>query len=102
MDEIRRIAGRKFDPAKAEILMNEVYPGSDQDVPDPWSGPESGYHEAYRMIDEACEKIVEHYGSRVAAPDPGTEEASRKSQHSGSGTIPATPHTPRYKGGRHD
>ena len=26
MDEMKRIAGKKFDAAKAELLMNEIYP----------------------------------------------------------------------------
>ena len=38
--------------------MNELYPGENEDVPDPWSGPESGYHIVYKMIDEACDAII--------------------------------------------
>jgi protein-tyrosine phosphatase len=68
MDEIRRIAGPTFDPAKASLLMNEVYPGSDQDVPDPWAGPEPGYHEAFRLIDQACEKIVQNQQQKQNNP----------------------------------
>lgn len=60
-DEMRRIAKDKFDPAKAELLMNELHPGKDMDVPDPWYGPEPGYHDVYRMIDEVCDKIIEKY-----------------------------------------
>jgi protein-tyrosine phosphatase len=59
MDEIRRIAKNKFDPSKADLLMNEIFPGQNIDVPDPWYGPEPGYHETYKLIDEACEAIVE-------------------------------------------
>jgi protein-tyrosine phosphatase len=62
VDEIRRIALEKYDPAKVDLLMNEVYPGEDVSVPDPWYGSEPGYHEVYKMIDEACDRIVERYG----------------------------------------
>lgn len=62
-DEIRRIAKSKFDPAKVDLLMNELYPGKDLDVPDPWYGPEPGYHEVYAMIDEVCDEIVRKYSS---------------------------------------
>ena len=58
VDEIRRIAGRSFDPKKVDLLMNEVHPGKDEDVPDPWYGPEPGYHEVYAMIDDAADKII--------------------------------------------
>jgi protein-tyrosine phosphatase len=58
MSEIKRIAKNKFDPSKVELLMNELYPGKNRDVPDPWYGPEPGYHEVYKMIDEVCDAIV--------------------------------------------
>lgn len=63
MDEIKRIAGKKFDPAKAMLLMNEAYPGKNMDVPDPYYGNEDGYHKVYKMLDEVCERIVEKYGN---------------------------------------
>lgn len=66
IDQIRRIAGRQFDPAKVELLMNELHPGQNEDVPDPYYGSESGYHEVYRMIDAAADRVVEKYGK--AAP----------------------------------
>ena len=58
MDEIKRIARNQFDPAKADLLLNELYPGQDMDVPDPWYGPEPGYHEVYKLIDAACAAII--------------------------------------------
>lgn len=61
MDEMKRIARNKFDAAKTNLLMNELYPGKDMDVPDPWYGPEPGYHEVYKMIDQVCGKIIEKY-----------------------------------------
>jgi protein-tyrosine phosphatase len=57
--EMKRIAKNKYDPSKADLLMNEVFPGKNKDVPDPWSGPESGYHEVYKMIDQACNGIIQ-------------------------------------------
>ena len=58
MDEIRRIAKNKFDPAKTDLLLNELWPGENMDVPDPWYGPEPGYHEVYKLIDRACDAII--------------------------------------------
>lgn len=60
MEEIKRIAKNKFDPAKAELLMNELHPEADLDVPDPWYGPEPGYHEAFSMIEKACDAIIKN------------------------------------------
>jgi protein-tyrosine phosphatase len=61
IDDIRRIAGRQFEASKVDLLMNEVHPGSNEDVPDPWYGPEPGYHEVYAMIDQAADRIIAKY-----------------------------------------
>jgi protein-tyrosine phosphatase len=65
--DMKRIAGKKFDPSKVDLLMNELYPGKNLNVPDPWYGPEPGYHEAFKLIENACEKIILKY-SRVRNP----------------------------------
>ncbi|MFT3904442.1 MAG: low molecular weight protein-tyrosine-phosphatase [Niabella sp.] len=62
ISDIKYIAGKKYDPAKVDLLMNELYPGKNKDVPDPWYGPEPGYHEVYAMIDTACDAIIARYG----------------------------------------
>jgi protein-tyrosine phosphatase len=74
VDEMRRIAGRQFDPNKVQLLMNELHPGKEEDVPDPWYGPEPGYHEVYDMIDAAADKIIGRYANdNTAIPSPGTD-----------------------------
>ena len=61
--EIKKIAGRKFNASKVDLLMNELHPGRNMDVPDPWYGPEPGYHEVYKLIDKVCDAIIEKYQS---------------------------------------
>ena len=58
-DEIRRIAGSKFDAAKVELLTNELFPGENVDVPDPYFGLDNGFVTVYQMLDEACTLIAE-------------------------------------------
>jgi len=100
VDDIREIAGRSglrlsvvprssspvpFGPLgypkKIDLLMNEVDPGRDEDVPDPWYGPEPGYHEVYAMIDAAADKIIAKYGQSGTAeshPTPNQKLDSQK------------------------
>jgi low molecular weight protein-tyrosine phosphatase len=59
VDEIRRIGGAR--PGKVQLLMNELRPGADEDVPDPYYGAEPGYHEVYKMIDAAADAIIKKY-----------------------------------------
>ena len=59
VEEMRRMAGKEFNPEKVRLLMDVIYPGEQMDVPDPWYGTEPGYHEVYSMIDMACDKIIQ-------------------------------------------
>ncbi|WP_300604431.1 low molecular weight protein-tyrosine-phosphatase [Niabella sp.] len=61
IDEIKYIARSRFDASKVTLIMNEVEPGSNKDVPDPWYGPEPGYHEVYDMLDKASDAILDKY-----------------------------------------
>jgi protein-tyrosine phosphatase len=58
LDDMKQIAKEKFDYRKADLLLNELYPGQNREVPDPWSGPEKGYHEVFKLIDKGCEIII--------------------------------------------
>lgn len=60
--DMRSLARQQFLASKVDLLMNELHPGSNRDVPDPYYGAEPGYHEVFRMIDEACDSIIRRYG----------------------------------------
>jgi protein-tyrosine phosphatase len=66
VDDIRNIAGNKYDSSKVALFMNELHPGKNYSVPDPWYGPEPGFHEVYKLIDEVCDAIIRKYGSPAA------------------------------------
>lgn len=57
-NDIKRISRDFWDTSKTSLLMNEVYPGENMDVPDPWFGTEKNYHEVYAMINKACDGII--------------------------------------------
>ncbi|MFI5188643.1 MAG: low molecular weight protein-tyrosine-phosphatase [Chitinophagales bacterium] len=59
--DMKQIARKKFNRSKIDLLMNELYPGKNMDVPDPWSGPEEEYHQAFSLIDAACDAIIKKY-----------------------------------------
>lgn len=58
IDDMRRISGDRFDAGKTGLLMDVLFPGKQMDVPDPWYGPEPGYHEVYDMIEAACDQLI--------------------------------------------
>jgi len=63
IDDMKKIAKNNFDEKKVDLLLNELFPGQNVDVPDPWYGPEPGFHEVYKMINEACEAIISKYSA---------------------------------------
>ena len=60
-EEVKRISKDHWDERKTGLLLNELYPGENRNVPDPWYGTEKDYHIVFTMLDKACDKIVAHY-----------------------------------------
>lgn len=63
-DEIRRIGGRNAEMSKVEYFLNELEPGKNASVPDPWYDTEEGYLPVYEMIERTCNAIIEKYKNR--------------------------------------
>lgn len=61
MKEVKHIAGSAFNSEKATMFLNELYPGSNRDVPDPWYGNEEGYTAVYDLIENTCAAIIRKY-----------------------------------------
>jgi len=60
-NDVRRMSGAYWNENKVDLLLNEVYPGQNRPVPDPWSYPEKAYHEVFELVDKACDEIVRKY-----------------------------------------
>ncbi len=45
---------------KIKLILNEVYPGEDRGVPDPY-WDDNGFESVFQMLDEACDMIVAKY-----------------------------------------
>ena len=59
--DIRNISGQKYNGQKMDLFLNELQPGKNHDVPDPWYGDEDGYHDVYALIEKTCDAILENY-----------------------------------------
>lgn len=51
---------KEEEASKIRLILNEIYPGEDQSVPDPY-WDDNGFEKVYRMLDEACNVIIEKY-----------------------------------------
>ncbi|MFO0322645.1 MAG: low molecular weight protein-tyrosine-phosphatase [Bacteroidota bacterium] len=43
---------------KVDLLLNTIYPGKNLQVPDPYFGGEEGFEKVFKMVNEACLKII--------------------------------------------
>lgn len=61
--DVKDISEELWNENKVELLLNEIYPNKNLDVPDPWYGEEDGYHKVFEMIDKSCDVIVKKYST---------------------------------------
>ena len=61
-NEVKRMSEELWDESKVELFLNELYPGKNMDVPDPWYGEEPGYHDVFELISMTCDAIIHKYG----------------------------------------
>ena len=54
-----RLAPNEEAKQKVNLILNELFPGENVDVPDPFYGLENGFNSVYDMLDEACDIIAE-------------------------------------------
>jgi protein-tyrosine phosphatase len=43
---------------KVQLILNELFPNENVDVPDPYYGEQNGFDSVYQMLDEACDIIA--------------------------------------------
>ena len=63
--EMERIAGKRFDATRAELLMDVLHPGEEMDVPDPYMGPVEDFRSVFTMVDRACTRFVESHAPKT-------------------------------------
>lgn len=52
------LARNDDDVRKVKMIMNELFPDENVDVPDPYTGGLYGFENVYQMLDKACDIIV--------------------------------------------
>ena len=64
--DILQLAPSKEQQEKVHLIMNFVTPGRNQAVPDPY-WDDNGFEHVFRMLEEACGRVVERFGLSVAS-----------------------------------
>ena len=56
--DVLSLARSEEDRNKVSLILNEIFPGENVEVPDPYHGGRDGFHKVYQMLNEACEVIA--------------------------------------------
>ena len=56
--DVISLARNDDDRAKVQLILDEIFPAENVDVPDPYYGGDHGFENVYQMLDEACDKIA--------------------------------------------
>ena len=56
-DTVIELAKNQQQKDKVKMILDELFPNENVDVPDPYFGLPNGFNIVYEMLDEACEII---------------------------------------------
>lgn len=56
--EVIALAPNEATKSKVKLILNEIFPNDNNDVPDPYYGGIDGFENVYNMLDQACDEIA--------------------------------------------
>lgn len=57
--DVMRLAQTEAHRNKVKLILDEMFPGENVDVPDPYYGMQNGFTTLYSMLDETCDIIAQ-------------------------------------------
>ncbi len=57
-DNVLNLAQNDEDKQKVHLILDEIFPNENVDVPDPYYGGDQGFENVYQMLDQACNEIA--------------------------------------------
>jgi protein-tyrosine phosphatase len=57
-EDVISMADNKEDEDKVSLILNTIYPGENQSVPDPYHDSINGFEQVYHMLEESCSVIA--------------------------------------------
>ena len=56
--DVLALAPNEEAKSKVKLILNELFPNENVDVPDPYYGGQDGFENVFDMLDQACEEIA--------------------------------------------
>ena len=57
--DVLALARDENDKAKVKMILNEIFPKENVDVPDPYLGGDLGFEKVFKLLEEACSIIAQ-------------------------------------------
>ena len=57
-NDVLELARNDGDRSKVRLILNELFPSENVDVPDPYLGGEKGFEHVFNLLDQACSIIA--------------------------------------------
>ncbi len=57
-ENVLKLSRTSADKQKVELILNQIFPNENVDVPDPYYGGISGFDTVYDKLDQACDLII--------------------------------------------
>ncbi len=57
-DNVFAMAENEIQKEKVKLILEEIFPGENVDVPDPYFGGNVGFENVFQMLDQACDQIA--------------------------------------------
>lgn len=59
--DILKLARNDADRAKVKLILDEIYPSENREVPDPYYGGDEGFQQVFDMLDDATDQLIARY-----------------------------------------
>lgn len=58
-ENVLALAKNDYHRTKVKLILDEIFPGENVDVPDPYYGGSAGFENVFKMLEEACNQIAQ-------------------------------------------
>ncbi len=61
-NKLKTMANNVEEERKIKMILNEIEPNTHKSIPDPYYGEKERFQTVYRLLEEACEQIINRIG----------------------------------------
>jgi 16S rRNA (cytidine1402-2'-O)-methyltransferase len=75
-NDVIKLAQNEKQRNKVQLILNELFPGENVDVPDPYYGLQNGFDSVFAMLEKSCEAIAEKLMAKHSKSEPSKKSST--------------------------